>query len=77
MTACEVERRKTPSSQVLVLAQLFGVSTDELLGLDSKPAKRGPSAKLQLQIDQIALLPRTKQKFVMEMLDAVILQQTS
>ncbi len=60
-----------------MLAQLFGISTDELLGVQGKPAKRGPTARLQQQMDQISLLPRTRQKFVMEMLDAVIQQQAS
>ncbi len=32
-------------------------------------------AKLQKQIEQVSLLPRTKQKFVMDMLDTVINQQ--
>ncbi len=77
MAACEAGRRKVPSAQLPMLAQLFGISTDELLGVQGKPAKRGPTARLQQQMDQISLLPRTRQKFVMEMLDAVIQQQAS
>ena len=34
--------------------------------------KRGPAPKLQQQIERIQQLPRTQQRFVMPMLDAVI-----
>jgi len=46
-----------------------------LLGLQDKPAKRGPASTLQRQIEQISLMPRAKQKFIAEMLDALIKQQ--
>lgn len=61
------------------LAVLLAVSVEEIMG-DQKPAakgKRGPTPRLQRQIELIGQLPRTKQKFVMEMLDAVIQQQAS
>ena len=77
MASFEAGRRKVSASSVPVLAQLFGVSTDELLGMQHKPGKRGPTAKLKRQIEQVGLLPRTKQKFVMEMLEAVIKQQSA
>jgi hypothetical protein len=57
------------------LAQLFGVTLEELLGMPAPPAKRGPTPKLQRQIEQLQQLPKTKQRFVMEMIDTV-LQQT-
>lgn len=76
MASFEAGRRKVSASSIPLLAQLFGVSTDDLLGLQDKPAKRGPTPKLQRQIEQISLLPRNKQKFVMEMLETVIKQQT-
>ena len=75
MASFEAGRRKVTASDIPVLAQLFGVSTDELLGIDDKPAKRGPTAKLQHKIEQIGLMPRSKQKFITEMLDALIKQQ--
>jgi transcriptional regulator with XRE-family HTH domain len=37
--------------------------------------KRGPSSKLQQQIEQISSMPRAKQKFISEMLEALIAQQ--
>lgn len=73
----EVARRRVPVSALPILAQLFNLSIDELLGKQSKRSngKRGPASKLQRQIEQISLLPRTKQKFVSDMLDTVIQQQ--
>ena len=55
-----------------ILAQLFSISVDELVGIKNTAAKRGPMPKLQRQIEQVARLPKTKQKFVSEMLDTVI-----
>lgn len=75
MASFEAGRRKVSSSLIPVLAQLFGLSTDELLGVESKPSKRGPAPKLQRQVEQIALLPKSKQKFISEMLEALIKQQ--
>jgi len=37
-------------------------------------SKRGPKSKFELQIEQVHKLPRTKQKFVSEMLETVIQQ---
>lgn len=77
MASFEAGRRKVQSSSIPVLVQLFGITADELLGLEDKPVKRGPTAKLQRQIDQISLLPKGKQRLVSEMLDALIQQQAS
>lgn len=77
MASFEAGRRKVVASYIPLLAQMFAVTTDELLGIENKPAKRGPTAKLQLQVEQLSRLPKTKQKFVVEMLDAVIKQQAA
>ena len=72
----EVARRRIPVSALPVLAQLFNMSIDELLGKQTKLSngKRGPASKLQRQVEQISQLPRSKQKFVSEMLDTVLQQ---
>ncbi|MEJ2406748.1 MAG: helix-turn-helix transcriptional regulator [Candidatus Thiodiazotropha sp.] len=75
----EVGRRRIPVSTLPVLASLLTTSIDELLlGEKSKKAsnKRGPTSKLQQQMERVSLLPRAKQKFVMEMIETV-LQQAS
>jgi transcriptional regulator with XRE-family HTH domain len=59
-----------------VVAKAVDVSVESLVGEEAKRAgsKRGPASKLQQQLDQIAQLPRTRQKFVMDMLDTVLAQ---
>ena len=75
MASFERGIRKVPSSDIPELAKLIGITTDDLLGTKEKPAKRGPASKLQRQADQVALLPKSKQKFISDMLDALIKQQ--
>lgn len=70
----EKGRRKVPVSALPELSRSLGVSIDQLLGLDDKASKRGPPSKLQHQIEQLSKLPRSKQRFVSEMLDAVLQQ---
>lgn len=61
------------------VARTLEVSVEELLDEPGPAAKRkrGPSSRLQQQIEQVEQLPRSKQKFVMEKLDTVIQQQAS
>lgn len=61
------------------VARTLDVSVEDLLDEPASAAKRkrGPSSRLQQQLEQIEQLPRSKQKFVMEMLDTVIQQQAS
>lgn len=77
MASFEKGIRKIPASMLPVLAQLFSISVDELIGLQfDKATKRGPTPKLQRQMEQVSSLPRSKQKFVIDMIDTVI-QQTA
>ncbi len=66
-------RLKVSASLLPSLAQILNLTLDELLGLPSRrTAKRGPTSRLEQQIEIISQLPKTKQKFVTEMLDTVI-----
>jgi transcriptional regulator with XRE-family HTH domain len=68
-------RLRLPACMLPTLAQMLGVTVDELLGQTMKlKGKPGPTPRLQQQIDRISQLPKTKQHFVMEMLDMVIAQ---
>jgi transcriptional regulator with XRE-family HTH domain len=67
-------RLRLPASMLPLLAQMLGLTVDELLGLNAKKGKRGPTPRLQQQIDRISELPKTKQTFVMEMLEMVLAQ---
>ncbi len=70
----EKGRRKVPVSALPKLSHALGVSVEELIGIDNKPGKRGPTPKLQRQLEQLQQLPRSKQRFVTEMLDTVLQQ---
>jgi len=67
----EISQKAKPGtlcSTLPQLARLLGVTVEELLVDDAAAAKkRGPAPKLQQ-------LPRTQQKFVMQMLDTVLAQ---
>jgi transcriptional regulator with XRE-family HTH domain len=75
IAAYEAGTRKIPASMLPKLARLFAVSLEELVGIEKMPAKRGPASILQRQIEQIGSMPRAKQKFITEMLEALIKQQ--
>jgi len=75
INAYELGQRRVPVSALPVLAKSLGVGLEELIG-ESQAAtkKRGPTPKLQQHMDRIGQLPKTKQRFVMEMLDTVLAQ---
>jgi len=77
IAAYEAGTRKIPASMLPKLAKLFAVTLEQLIAVEEKPAKRGPASTLQRQVEQVSLLPRGKQKFISEMLDALIKQQQS
>ena len=74
--AYETGYRRIPVSALPPLARFLGVSLDELVGETTQAKKRGPTPRLQQQLEQINQLPHAKQRFVIEMLDTV-LQQAS
>jgi transcriptional regulator with XRE-family HTH domain len=73
----EVARARLPASLLPTLAQLLTLSLDELIGnpLARRPGRRGPTSRLQQQIEAVEQLPKTKQQFVSQMLDTVLAQQ--
>jgi transcriptional regulator with XRE-family HTH domain len=71
----EVGRLRLPVVLVPKLAALFGVPTDVLLGVASAhPGKRGPTPKLQRQLERLSRLPKAQQQTVLAMLDGVLQQ---
>jgi transcriptional regulator with XRE-family HTH domain len=71
----EVARARPAVSMLPTLAQLFGISVDELLGLHkSGVARRGPTPLLQKQIERLSQLPKAQQKVVLKMLEGVLSQ---
>ena len=75
----EVGRLRIAAGTLPALARAFSVPIEELFGEEGATAKgkRGPAPRLQQQLEQIAQLPKARQRFVMEMLDTVIQQQAS
>ncbi len=73
----EVGRLRLPVVLVPKLAARFGVPTDVLLGVASARTahgKRGPTPKLQRQLERVSRLPKAQQQVVLAMLDGVLLQ---
>ncbi len=75
----EVGRLRVAVIMLPALAKALAVSVEELVDepVTATKSKRGPASTLQRQIEQVGLMPRTKQKFITEMLDALIKQQQS
>ena len=72
----EVARLRVPASMLPTLGEIFKVPMDELVGrpVAAGRSKRGPASQLQRSIERIGELPKAKQKFVIEMLDAMVAQ---
>lgn len=73
ITAYEVGRRRIQVSSLPLIAKTLGVAVEDMVGPEPKAAsKRGPAPKLQQQMDRIAKLPKTRQRFVMDVLDSML-----
>ncbi len=77
INAYEVGRRRMPVSSLPPIARYLGVSVEELIGEPASPAakKRGPTPKIQQQLERIQRLPKAQQRFVMKVIDSVLAQQ--
>ena len=65
-----------PASMLPLLAQILGLSLDELMGQErnSGRGRRGPAPKLQKQFERVSQLPKLKQQVVMDMLEGLLAQ---
>jgi transcriptional regulator with XRE-family HTH domain len=71
-------RLRLPASLLPALAQELQLPVEALLGQPSTAkaaAKRGPAPKLAQHMERISALPKTQQKFVMQMIETVLAQQ--
>jgi len=69
------ERKATnPSGELLSkVASLFNVTVDELLDQQAKPKRKpGPASRLERLTEQLASLPKQKQKAVVEILEGYL-----
>lgn len=66
----ETGRRRIPACNLASIADVLGVPAAELLeGTERPKAKRGPASRIEQLTAQAAKLPRTRQRFVIEMLE--------
>lgn len=70
----EVGRRRVPVSLLPTFADALTVSIEELIGRQPAraAAKRGPTPKLQQQMERIQRLPKAQQRFVMQTLETLL-----
>ena len=71
-------RLRLPASLLPVLAQELQLPVEDLLGQHvaaKTRAKRGPVPALVRHMERISELPKTQQKFVMQMIETVLAQQ--
>ena len=77
----EVGRRRVPVSMLPRLARIFKTTIDALVGGDANaslaaPAerrtRRGPPSRIERQLNAIAELPKSEQRFVSEILNTVL-----
>ncbi len=62
-----------PVWRLLNIADALGLSLDNILkGSSAADRKRGPSSKLDRLTDQIIKLPRSRQRFVVEMIEDAV-----
>ncbi len=75
INAYELGQRRVPVSALALLARTLGVSLEDLIGEGTKaPSKRGPAPKLAQHMERISALPKAQQKFVMQVIESVLVQ---
>jgi len=73
----ESGRLRVPLVQLPRLADIFGLSLDELLTgqpATHQPGKRGPVSRVQQQLIAITAMPKAQQRIVSQVIDALIAQ---
>ena len=72
----KIGRRRIRVSMLQSLARALSVEIDGLLGDTAKArTKRGPAPVLARHMERISALPKTQQKFVIQVLESVLAQQ--
>ena len=71
----EKGEKRIPVSRIPRLAECLSVDMRELVaGQDAVSGKRGPSPKIQQQLEQIQQLPKSEQQFVSKLIENVLAQ---
>ena len=66
-----------PSDLALKLATALGISVNTLLGVSkaSSEKKRGPKSDIEKRLDEIKSLPKSAQKRILSVVDAMVAQE--
>jgi len=72
IAAYEKGTRRIPLSHLKPLAQSLSVDIEDLLDIERRNGKRGPTPIFLKKMEQIQKLPPQKQKFVLDFLDTIV-----
>lgn len=67
--------RRLPSSLTLPLCDIFGVTLEELFGVERSKAKPGRAPKLQKIFDAVAELPKPQQQRILGTVEDMLIAQ--
>jgi len=73
----ELDADCIPSTLVAPLAQALGVSIEQILGTNGSHNKRGPKSQLERQLEAVAQLPRHQQKKIIDVVNALVAQNSN
>jgi len=68
----EVGRSRVPVASLPRLARALAITTADLIGEEAAPLRRGPAPRLLQQVERIQRLPKSRQRFIMEMIDTAL-----
>jgi transcriptional regulator with XRE-family HTH domain len=79
LQAYEAGARRIPVSTLPLLARTLGVSLEVLFGEEVKASrgKRGPAPQWQQHMERISALPKTQQRFVIQVIESVLAQASA
>lgn len=84
LASYEIGRRRVPVSLLPRLARALAIPIEALIDEGAATphtgqarTRRGPPSRLEQQLDAVSQLPKAQQRFVMQMLDTVLAQQSS
>lgn len=68
----EVGRSRVPVASLPRLARALAVTIADLVGEEAMPTRRGPAPRLLQQVERIQRLPKSQQRFIMQMIDTAL-----
>ena len=76
VNAYELEQCAVPVPALPLLARMLGASVEELIGKPQTAARRrSPAPKLMRHVERISALPKTQQRTVINVIEAMLTPQ--